>query len=307
MIERPVIGIPAKMSPLPKEPEFPFDHVVIVGVGLIGGSIGRALKQRGLATTVTGLGRSRERLAAAKSAGVIDQFVTSAAELRGVSLAVVCTPVDRIAEDVRAIHQHAPQALITDAGSVKGALCQALADLPNFVGSHPMAGSERGGWEHSRADLFISKVCAVTPLAQPASSITQVEAFWQSLGMRTQPVAPQRHDELVALTSHLPHAVAAVLASQLATDAMPLASTGFRDTTRVASGDPELWTAIFRENRLPVAASMRELIAQLQQFAEALDDENWLLIHDMLQSGRSQRNEWLQGRPDLAHDSGSPS
>jgi prephenate dehydrogenase len=295
------------MPPIPKEPEFPFDHIVIVGVGLIGGSIARALKQRGLATKVTGLGRNRERLAAAKTAGVIDQFATSAADLRGVSLAVICTPVDRIADDVRAVHRHAPEALITDAGSVKGALCQALADLPNFVGSHPMAGSERGGWEHSRADLFVGKVCAVTPLAQPASSIEQVAAFWQSLGMRTQQVTPERHDELVALTSHLPHAVAAVLASQLTTDAMPLASTGFRDTTRVASGDPELWTAIFRENRIPVAASLRELIQQLQQFAEALDDENWLIIHDMLQAGRSQRSEWLRSRPDLANDSGPSS
>lgn len=290
-----------------RAPDIILDHVVIAGVGLIGGSVARALKQRGLVRNVTGLGRNRERLEAARRAGVIDEIATSAAELRDVSLAVVCTPVDRIADDVRAIQRYSPQALITDAGSVKGAICQSLADLPNFVGSHPMAGSERGGWEHSRADLFEGKVCAITPLSPPESNIARVEAFWQALGMRTQRVTPPRHDELVALTSHLPHAVAAVLASQLTVDARPLASTGFRDTTRVASGDPELWTAIFRDNRRPVAASLRELILQLEQFADALDDENWLMIHDMLLAGRSQREEWLKGRPDLTRDSGCPS
>jgi prephenate dehydrogenase len=290
----------------PPPSETLIDHVVIAGVGLIGGSIAQAVKQRGLARKVTGLGRNRERLEAARSAGVVDDIATSAAELQNVSLAIVCTPVDRIADDVRAIQQYSPQALITDAGSVKGAICRALADVSNFVGSHPMAGSERGGWEHSRADLFEGKVCAITPLSQPESRIARVEAFWQVLGMRTQRVTPPRHDELVALTSHLPHAVAAVLASQLTADARPLASTGFRDTTRVASGDPELWTAIFRDNRRPVAASLRELILQLEQFAGALDDENWLMIHDMLLAGRSQRDEWLHDRPDLVRDSGSP-
>lgn len=284
-----------------------FDHIVIAGVGLIGGSLARAAKQRGLARKVTGLGRNRERLEAARSAGVIDEVATSAAELQNVSLAIVCTPVDRIADDVRSIQQYSPQALITDAGSVKGAICQALADLPSFVGSHPMAGSERGGWEHSRADLFEGKVCAITPLTRADTTVTQVEAFWQTLGMRTQRVTPQRHDELVALTSHVPHAVAAVLASQLTIDARSLASTGFRDTTRVASGDPELWTAIFRDNRRPVAASLRELILQLEQFADALDDKNWLMIHDMLLAGRSRRDEWLKSRPDLVRDNGCPS
>lgn len=295
--------MPSATSPTEKQ----FDHVVIVGVGLIGGSIARAVKQRGLAGQVTGLGRNRERLEAARQAGVIDAVATSPTELKNFSLAIVCTPVDRIADDVRAILREVPNALITDAGSVKGSLCQSLSDLPRFVGSHPMAGSERGGWENSRPELFDGKVCAITPLSQPDSHVQQIEKFWQALGMRTQRVSPDRHDELVAITSHLPHAVAAVLASQLTADARPLASTGFRDTTRVSSGDPELWTAIFRDNRIPVSHSLRELIIQLQQFADALDDENWLMIHDMLLAGRDQRDEWLQGRPDLAQDSGPTS
>lgn len=270
-----------------------FDHVVIVGVGLIGGSIAKALREKGLARYITGLGRNAERLAAAQSAGVLDAWTTSVQDLPTYSLAVVCTPVDRIASDVRALAACAPAAaLFTDAGSVKGSLCRMLTDIPQFIGSHPMAGSEHGGWEFARADLFEGRNCAITPGNSSDQDIAVIETFWQSIGMRTLRFSAEEHDRLVATTSHLPHLVAAALAAQLTPEGWPLAATGFRDTTRIASGNPGLWTAILRENRDAVASQIHSIIGQLQQFERALQGDQADKLQTLLNQGKQARDAW---------------
>lgn len=271
-----------------------FDHVVIVGVGLIGGSIAKALRKRGLAHRITGLGRNAERLAAAQSAGVLDAWTTSAQDLPPYSLAVVCTPVDRIAADVRALATCASAtALFTDAGSVKGPLCRTLADIPRFIGSHPMAGSEHGGWEFARTDLFEGRNCAITPCHSSNQDIAVIETFWQSIGMQTLRFSAEEHDRLVATTSHLPHLVAAALAAQLTPEGWPLAATGFRDTTRIASGNPGLWTAILRENRVAVTSQIHSIIGQLQQFELALQGDQADKLQAILNQGKEARDAWL--------------
>ena len=285
----------------PRPPDPLFDHIVVVGVGLIGGSIARALKDRGLARQITGLGRNRERLLAAQQAGLLDAVATSASELEPFSLAIVCTPVDRIPEDVRSLQSVAPpQALITDAGSVKARICRELGSpspgQATFLGSHPMAGSEQGGWEHSSPHLFEGRICALTPTGHSEPTIQDIERFWSALGMGTIRLAPEQHDRIVALTSHLPHATAAALASLLTPDAWPLAATGFRDTTRVASGDPALWTSILIENREAVADHLRELIDSLNQLATALDSGHATDIEALLAKGKSARDQWLRSR-----------
>ena len=276
-----------------------FDHIVIVGVGLIGGSIARALKERGLSRQITGLGRNRERLLAAQEAGLLDAVATSVSELRPFSLAIVCTPVDRIPADVRALQAVAP-ALITDAGSVKARICRELSSpqpgQATFLGSHPMAGSEQGGWEHSSAHLFEGRICAITPTGHAEPTVRTIERFWSALGMGTIRLHPEQHDRLVALTSHLPHATAAALASLLTPDAWPLAATGFRDTTRVASGDPALWTSILIENREAVSHHLRQLIEVLQQFSSALESNHPAEIEAQLSQGKTAREAWLQSR-----------
>ena len=292
---------PTMAVPIAQHPDSLFDHIVIAGVGLIGGSIARALKERGLARQITGLGRHRGRLLAAQEAGLLDAVATSVSELEPFTLAIVCTPVDRIPHDVRALQAVAPpQALITDAGSVKARICHELdAASPGsatFLGSHPMAGSEQGGWEHSSAHLFEGRICAITPTGHPESTVQAIERFWSALGMGTIRLHPQQHDRIVALTSHLPHATAAALASLLTPDAWPLTATGFRDTTRVASGDPALWTSILIENREAVSEPLRELIAVLQQFATALDSSDARAIESLLSQGKTARDEWLQSR-----------
>lgn len=276
-----------------------YDHVVVVGVGLIGGSIAKALKARGLARKVTGLGRNRTRLRAAQQAGLIDDIAVSASELTPFDLAVVCTPVDRIPQDVRALQAIArPESLITDAGSVKDSICEALrapaGKVAQFVGSHPMAGSELGGWEHADAQLFQGRTCAITPVDNDESAVRKVEQFWGSLGMRTVRFEPHQHDQIVALTSHMPHAAASAIASLLTPEAWPLAATGFRDTTRVASGDAGLWTSILLENRTAVAERLKELTLVLRQFVEALDADDTAAIEALLARGQHARDQWTQ-------------
>lgn len=276
-----------------------YDHIVVVGVGLIGGSIAKALKARGLARKITGLGRNRTRLLAAQQAGLIDDVAESASELTPFDIAVVCTPVDRIPKDVRALQAIArPASLITDAGSVKGPICKALnrsvAKAAQFVGSHPMAGSEQGGWEHADAQLFQGRTCAITPVDNEESAVRKIEQFWVSLGMRTVRFQPRQHDQIVALTSHMPHAAASAIASLLTPEAWPLAATGFRDTTRVASGDAGLWTSILLENRKAVAERLNELTLVLRQFVEALEANDSAAVEALLARGQHARDQWTQ-------------
>src|SRR5262249_49775607 len=146
-------------------------------------------------------------------------------------------------------------------------------DLPDhvlFAGAHPLAGSEKRGPEHARADLFDNRLTLLTPTARtPAAALASVTAFWQSLGSRVRPISPEEHDEGVALTSHLPHLLAAALAGILPAELRGLTAAGFRDTTRIASGDPKLWAAIFAQNSLPVAGALDRLQERLTEFQAA--------------------------------------
>jgi prephenate dehydrogenase len=284
-----------------------YDTVAIVGVGLIGGSIGLALRERKLARTIVGIGRRQTSLDAARRVGAIDHGVTSLAE--GVSqaqLVVICTPVDTIAE--RAIQAAAvcPAAsLITDAGSTKESIVSAVdAALagrrsgPRFVGSHPLAGDHRTGPDHARSDLFDNRTVVITPTdaTRPAAE-TETRGFWESLGANVTTMAPDKHDAALAMTSHLPHLVAVALAAATPKDLLPLAASGWRDTTRVAAGDPELWRAIFATNR-------QELLDALERF------ECWTSeIRDYLALGNDdrilrilERAKWMKANRDALGD-----
>ncbi len=273
------------------------ETVAIVGVGLIGGSLAAALKQRGLARRVIGVGRNAARLEAARTAGLIDAGMTDlAAAARQSQLVVVCTPVDRIAADVRqAAAAMLPGALITDAGSVKEPICLALDDLSEgpvtFLGSHPLAGSEKQGFEHADGTLFERKVCVITPLAgSPRDQVQRLHRFWQALGMTTCELSPAAHDAALAYTSHLPHAVAAALALTLSPEHRPFAATGFRDTTRIAAGDPELWTAIFLQNAGPVSRALEAASEQLAALRTALQHGDAATLKKLLQQAKTNRD-----------------
>lgn len=287
------------MSTPVSSPAVRFPTLAVVGVGLIGGSIARAARQRGIADRVIGIGRSRERLSDAMRAGVIDSAAADANEAQAAAaeaaLVVVCTPVDRIADDVIAlVPTLRPGSLITDAGSTKAAICRTIqrgqtGSVP-FVGSHPLAGSEKGGWEHAESVLFEGRVCVVTPVERtPPDALERVSAFWRALGMRVRAMTPEDHDQALALTSHLPHLAAAALAALLSECEADLAASGFRDTTRIAAGDPDLWTAIFLQNAEPVLDQASLLIEQLREFQRAIRQGDAGRIRQLLEEGREGR------------------
>ena len=254
-----------------------FEQITIVGVGLIGGSVGLAAKARGVAGRVVGVGRDRTKLDAAVQLGAIDAGCTSLAE--GVAVAdliVVCTPVDWIGATVAEAAPHAPAgALFTDAGSTKrnlfAAARGALRAGQAFVPAHPLAGSEKAGCEFARADLFENRVCILTPETGTDAAVERVAAFWRALGSRVVTMTPDDHDEALATTSHLPHAVAAGLAGVTPPAWLPLTAGGFRDTTRIAGGDPALWAAIFLANRDAVLAATQRFTTRLDEFRRLLE------------------------------------
>jgi prephenate dehydrogenase len=259
--------------------------VAIVGVGLIGGSIGLALRARGLAGRVVGIGRSETGLAEARRLGAIDEGTT--APERGVAAAdvvVVCTPVTCIAADVLRAAEHGPEGLlVTDAGSTKRQIVAAVEAHPRardmFVGAHPLAGSERQGVAHARAELFEHRAGVLTPTAQtPRERLERARRFWALLGCRVIEMAPEDHDAALARTSHLPHAVAAALATAVPAELLALAAGAYRDGTRVAGSDPDLWTGIFLENRRPILDALADFQAELAAFGRALEaeDDAWI-------------------------------
>jgi prephenate dehydrogenase len=243
----------------------------ILGVGLLGGSIGLAIRSITSTCKIIGYGHRRESLEQARQFGAIDEIaLTPAAAVDGADLVVLCTPVGIFARLMKEISPAlATGAIVTDVGSTKRSIVQAAEKLPprvRFVASHPMAGSEKRSVEFARADLFRNACCITTPTnrTDPAA-LTAVEEFWKSLGMRIVRLSPEDHDRHLAAISHLPHAVAAALVAMQNPAALELAGKGFIDTTRIAGGDGALWRDIFLDNRDNLAASIQSLEQNLQQ------------------------------------------
>jgi prephenate dehydrogenase len=242
------------------------------------------------------------RLEEARQRGVIDKASADLkATARRAGLLIFCTPVDRIVAGVRAAATVCPAGvLITDAGSVKGCICRALAQgLPcgvEFVGSHPLAGSERQGFENADAQLFENRVCVVTPVelsSRPA--VARVKAFWRRLGATIIEMTPDAHDAALAETSHLPHLVAAALAGTLSAENKGLVASGFRDTTRIASGDSELWSAILLGNRDEVLASLSRYDVSLARFRQALEQNDATALKELLKAAKINRESVVNG------------
>ena len=282
----------ANSSPLPAE-----ETIAIVGVGLIGGSIAAALKKRGFAGRIIGVGRNDLRLENAKAAGLVDEYSTNLAESAAQSdLIVFSTPVNLIVEGVRNIAASCrPGTLITDAGSTKGNICRELfsgfAEGVTFIGSHPLAGSEKQGFEEADPELFQNRVCVVTPNdTTPADQLSRLNAFWEFLGCRVIEMAAATHDQALARTSHLPHVVASALISLLETSHNQFTSSGFCDTTRIAAGDPDLWTAILLANASEVMQSIDELNEKLAEFSEAITNCDATTLKNLLQLAKTNRD-----------------
>jgi len=271
------------------------DRLCIVGVGLIGGSIGMAVRQRGLAKHVVGVGRHAERLQVALQAGALDEATTSLQEgVTDADMVVVCTPVGLIMPTIRLFHPWLrSECVVTDVGSVKNAIVQQATDLlcERFVGGHPMAGSEQTGVHNARADLFEGTTWALTPTERSSQDAVQrVSALAQGVGAQVILADPDEHDRAVALTSHLPHALALALVHVAENTPYPqLIGGSFRDGTRVAASSPELWRDIFLHNREHVLWAIDEFIGKLQEVRSAIADEDAETIQSLFTDARLLR------------------
>lgn len=271
--------------------------VAIWGVGLIGSSIGLALKARGLCRNVFGIGRRPESLETARQCGAIDTWSTDCdASLAAAQLLVVCVPVDRIVESVhRAAAFLQPDAVVTDAGSTKTSIVHALDGrsdgTPKFVGSHPLAGSEKRGPESGSASLFDGRTCIVTPTKlTDTAALRQVVDFWTCLGMHVVEMRADDHDRVLAMTSHMPHLVACALALALEPEDHRYAASGFRDMTRVASGDPSIWAPIFELNQGALFSALDGLQTRLSQLRSLVGQGDLDAIRRLLQEAKERRD-----------------
>ncbi|MFO8014185.1 MAG: prephenate dehydrogenase [Phycisphaerae bacterium] len=266
----------------------PWNQVTIIGTGLIGGSLGLAMKRAGLARKVVGVGHRQTTLDRAVACGAADETALEAAEgVRGSDLVVLATAVGLFEPLLRrAARDLADGAVVIDVGSTKAEVVRiAETVVPEgraFVGCHPIAGSEKRGIDYADADLFGGAVCVVTPTDRtPADALARVTDTWEALGMRVVRLSAAEHDRLLAEVSHLPHLAAAALVQAVGPEAERLVGSGWTDSTRIAGGDPGLWRDILLTNAAGVGRA-------LEQFREALKE-----LEDALARGDGERIEHL--------------
>ena len=277
-----------------------FERIAIVGLGLLGGSVAAAVRARGLAGEIVGAARRPGPLQWALSAGLVDRVATPTEAVAGADLVVLGTPVGSMARVVADLAARlAPGCIVTDVGSVKASVVETLPGLlpqgVEFVGSHPMAGSHLRGPEHARADLFEGATCVVTPrTGQDPAAVEKIEAFWQALGARVTRRTPCAHDEEVAWVSHLPHLVAFAFADALRsapTRVGELAGGGFRDFTRIAQSDAELWGEILSLNGKAISGPLNHFSASLANLARVLEEGDPESLERVLQAARQRLAE----------------
>jgi len=282
-----------------------FKKITIVGVGLLGGSLGLALKERGLAGRVTGFVRRQASVAECEERGAVDEATCDPlAAVADAELVVFCTPLAQMRplaqQMLAALNQGA---IVTDVGSVKASVVdeleRAVAEAGgHFVGSHPMAGAERTGVAAARADLFSGAICVITPTPQTsAAAARKVAKLWRTVGGRVLRMSPLAHDALVSRSSHLPHVVAAQLVNLVLGPGQPpdqsvLCANGFRDTTRIASGSPEMWRDIALANRENLSAALDGFMRGLRDFQQSLKKRDLPALAQFFENAKTRRDEW---------------
>jgi len=290
-------------------PKKVFQSVAIIGVGLLGASLGLAIKKRKLAKQIIGIGRpGSSSLKIALKLGAVDQIATDPAAVAQCDLVVLAVNVGLFPQIFRQIAPDlAPGAIVTDVGSTKQEVMRwAARNLPRrvvFVGSHPMAGSEKRGPRFARGDLYQNALCLICPPKirgknpdRCHQAVDRVENFWKSLGMRTHKIDPVLHDKWVAAISHLPHAAASALVLHAMAghpEAFIAVAGGFLDTTRIASGDPAMWTDIFLTNRRALLASLKDFSRILRELQNAIRRDDSAAVNKFLTQARQNREKIL--------------
>ncbi|MEI6971231.1 MAG: prephenate dehydrogenase/arogenate dehydrogenase family protein [bacterium] len=279
-------------------------RVTIMGLGLMGGSLGLALRKGRNPPFVCGYARRAETRKKALEMGAVDAVFASPQEAaRGADIIVVCTPVLSMAPLAKEFAQVlSPGAVVTDVGSTKQFLISQMAALRvPFIGSHPIAGSENSGLKAARADLYRETVVILTPTDKTEdSAVAKLSALWQSVGAETITMPAGEHDSLIAATSHLPHLLAALLVRHVAEInskmAPELCGSGFRDTTRIADGSPEMWHDIVATNAPAVRRELRKFRKLLDSCLMMIDKGDFASIRHFLGKSQKQRRRILSAQ-----------
>jgi prephenate dehydrogenase len=282
--------------------------VTLVGVGLLGGSLGLALKERRLADLVAGYVRRAASVRECEETGAVDLATLDLRRaVADADLVVLCTPIAQMRSLMaRLAPMLRPEAVITDVGSVKKSVVEELTPIvakarAHFIGSHPMAGSEKTGVAAARADLFMEAVCVITPEQKSnRAAVRKVTSLWKSVGCRVLRLTPEAHDQFVSRSSHLPHVVAAQLATLVLSPGNPraqalLCANGFRDTTRIASGSPEMWRDIAMANQKNLVGALDSFVSGLAGFKQALKRGDEAAVSRFFKEAKVRRDKWSNG------------
>lgn len=276
------------------------EKVAVLGPGLLGGSIALALRERAPECRVALWARRSAAVEEILRAGVAHEASTDLRPVvEGAQVVLFCVPIGAMPALAQAILPHiGPQTLVTDVGSVKGPVVEALAPVfarrGRFLGSHPMAGSEQSGLSAARADLFQGATCILTPHeGVERATVDALAAFWERLGCRLRELPPREHDETIGLVSHLPHLLAAVLVDFVHGEnpaAARYCGNGFRDTTRIASGPVPMWREILTSNREALSGMLERLITRLQGVSDDFRTGNEASLESLLANAKEQRD-----------------
>jgi len=280
------------------------NKITIVGVGLIGGSLARALKEKNLAKTVFGYGRDRSRLDDAKKSNIIDDYSTQIEEaVYHADIIVIATPVGtfrNIFSEVKPLI--VDDVIISDVGSTKTNIVDIAKEILGdksqcFVPAHPIAGKEKSGFEASDGNLYIGKKVIITPIEDNSSeSIQVIESMWKNVGAEVDFMSPQSHDDLLGMTSHLPHMLAFSLVNYLV-DQNPSASIyaggGFKDFSRIASGDAVMWRDICLQNKDKIITHLRGYQSTVEELIDAIDQEESDKLELLFATAKKTRDSWI--------------
>ena len=280
------------------------NKITIIGIGLIGGSLARALKEKNLAKTVFGYGRDRSRLEEAKKSNIIDDYSTQIEEaVNHADIIVIATPVGtfrNIFSEVKPLI--VDDVIISDVGSTKTNIVDIAKEILGdksqcFVPAHPIAGKEKSGFEASDGNLYIGKKVIITPIEDNSSeSIQVIESMWKNVGAEVDFMSPQSHDDLLGMTSHLPHMLAFSLVNYLV-DQNPSASIyaggGFKDFSRIASGDAVMWRDICLQNKDKIITHLRGYQSTVEELIDAIDQEERDKLELLFATAKKTRDSWI--------------
>ena len=281
------------------------DKICIIGVGLIGGSFAAGLKQSNQVQTIVGFGRHEDSLIKAKSLGVIDEYsLDIATALQNVDMVLIATPVDSFGAILGLIKPHVTDAvIISDVGSTKGSVIdiakQVFGKVPTrFIPAHPIAGKEKSGVEASDGALFDNKRVILTPEDNAdTQAIEAVSGLWQTLGARVETMTHQKHDDLLAMTSHLPHMLAFGLMNYLVTnnpDACDYAAGGFKDFSRIASSDAVMWRDICLNNSTDIVKHIKGYQQALDGLSNLIENNQSEALEKLFVEAKSARDDWIK-------------